>query len=77
MCGFFCAPARRIRCLITTEYGQVQKGIKPMGSGSSHIVIIGGGVIGTSIAWHLSKKSVRVTLIEANDLASGSSGACD
>lgn len=48
-----------------------------MNSKSPHIVIIGGGVIGTSIAYHLSKKSARVTLIEAGDLASGSSGACD
>jgi sarcosine oxidase subunit beta len=48
-----------------------------MGSGIPHIVIIGGGVIGTSIAWHLAKTSARVTLIESHDLASGSSGACD
>jgi sarcosine oxidase subunit beta len=44
---------------------------------SPHIVIIGGGVIGTSIAYHLSKQDARITLIEENDLASGSSGACD
>jgi sarcosine oxidase subunit beta len=42
-----------------------------------HIVIIGGGVIGTSIAYHLAKQEAKVTLIEKNDLASGSSGACD
>ncbi len=42
-----------------------------------HIVIIGGGVIGTSIAYHLAKQKARVTLIEKKDLASGSSGACD
>lgn len=44
---------------------------------SPHILIIGGGVIGTSIAYHLSIAGARVTLIEAGDLASGSSGACD
>ncbi|MDA3789832.1 MAG: FAD-dependent oxidoreductase [Desulfobacula sp.] len=44
---------------------------------SPHIVIIGGGVIGTSIAYHLAKQDARVTLIEKKDLASGSSGACD
>ncbi len=42
-----------------------------------HIVIIGGGVIGTSIAHHLAKQNTRVTLIEEKDLAAGSSGACD
>ena len=42
-----------------------------------HIIIIGGGVIGTAIAHHLAKQDARVTLIEAHDLASGSSGACD
>ncbi|MBU8910331.1 MAG: FAD-binding oxidoreductase [Desulfobacterales bacterium] len=41
------------------------------------MVIIGGGVIGTSIAYHLAKQDARVTLIEKKDLASGSSGACD
>ena len=44
---------------------------------SPHIVIIGGGVIGTSIAYHLAKQDARVTLIEEKDLVSGSSGACD
>ena len=48
-----------------------------MKQNSPHIVIIGGGVIGTSIAYHLAKQEARVTLIEEKDLASGSSGACD
>ena len=41
------------------------------------VVIIGGGVIGTSIAYNLAKQKVKVVLIEKNNLASGSSGACD
>lgn len=41
------------------------------------IVIIGGGVIGTSIAHHLAGQNARVTLIEEKELAAGSSGACD
>ncbi len=41
------------------------------------IVVIGGGVIGTSIAYYLARKRSRVILLERGDLASGSSGACD
>jgi len=40
-------------------------------------IIIGGGVIGTSIAFHLAKRKQKVLLIEKNDLASGASGSCD
>jgi len=44
---------------------------------SPGIVIIGGGVIGTSIAYHLAKAGYKPTLLEASELAAGSSGACD
>ena len=40
------------------------------------IVVIGGGVIGASIAYHLSKQKVKVVLLEKSDPAGGSSGAC-
>ena len=36
------------------------------------VVIIGGGVMGTSAAFHLAEAGVRVALCEKNDLASGS-----
>lgn len=39
------------------------------------IVIIGGGVIGTSIAWHLAKRGAKVTLVERDQLAAQASGA--
>ena len=43
----------------------------------SDIIVIGGGVIGTSIVYHLAKKGASVILLEQGDLASGASGACD
>lgn len=41
------------------------------------VIVIGGGIIGTSVAYYLSKKGVEVVLIEAKDIAAGTSGACD
>ncbi len=41
------------------------------------VVVIGAGIIGSSIAYHLSRYKLRVTLLERGDIASGSSGACD
>lgn len=43
----------------------------------SEAVIIGGGVIGSSIAYALSKKGMQVTLVEKKDHATGASGSCD
>lgn len=40
------------------------------------VVVIGAGVIGASIAYHLSKRKLDVVVLEKGDLASGSSGAC-
>jgi len=40
-------------------------------------VIIGGGVIGTNVAYYLSKKGVKVALVEKEDIASGTSSRCD
>jgi len=43
----------------------------------AEIVIIGGGVIGTSIAYHLAKRGISdIVLIERNFLASGATGRC-
>lgn len=41
------------------------------------VVVIGAGVIGCSIAYHLTRHKLGVILLERGDLASGSSGACD
>lgn len=44
---------------------------------SAEVIIIGGGVIGTSIAFHLAQKKCKVVVLEKGDFACGSSGACD
>lgn len=48
-----------------------------MGAARAQVVVIGGGVIGASCAWALVRRGVAVTLLEAQDLAAGASGACD
>jgi sarcosine oxidase subunit beta len=38
-------------------------------------VVVGGGLVGSSIAYHLTRSGVRTLLIDQGDLASGASGA--
>jgi len=40
------------------------------------VVVIGGGVIGTSITYQLARRGVKVGLVERSGLAGGTSGAC-
>ena len=41
------------------------------------VVIIGGGIIGASIAYYGSKAGLDITVLEKNELASGTSSRCD
>jgi len=43
--------------------------------GSIDVAVIGGGVIGSSIAYYLAKENLKVSLFERGELASGASGA--
>jgi sarcosine oxidase, subunit beta len=46
-----------------------------VGLDRAEVVIVGGGVMGTAIAWHLAQAGVTdVLVLEANELGSGSSG---
>jgi glycine/D-amino acid oxidase-like deaminating enzyme len=44
---------------------------------TADVIIIGAGVIGASIAYHLTRHGIKPLLIEKSDPAAGSSGACD
>jgi sarcosine oxidase subunit beta len=48
-----------------------------MAPSQTDVVVIGAGIIGSSIAYHLSQYKLQVTLLERGDIAAGSSGACD
>jgi glycine/D-amino acid oxidase-like deaminating enzyme len=43
---------------------------------SADAVIVGGGVIGCSIAYHLARRGAKVTLLERDTLGSQSTGKC-
>lgn len=42
-----------------------------------NIVVIGGGIIGAAIAYYCSKAGLEITVLEKNELASGTSSRCD
>ena len=44
---------------------------------SADVIVIGGGVIGSAIAFFLADSKVDVILLEKGGIAAGSSGACD
>ena len=46
-------------------------------SRSADVLVVGGGVIGSAVAYYLAKEGVQVGLIERGDIASGTSSACD
>src|SRR5437879_3251314 len=47
-----------------------------MSIGSADVVIVGGGVVGCSIAYHLARRGAKVVLVERDTLGSQSTGKC-
>src|ERR1700682_1730019 len=50
--------------------------IQSMSLGSADAVVIGGGVIGCSIAYHLARRGAHVVVVERDALGSQSTGRC-
>lgn len=44
---------------------------------TTDVIVIGGGIIGTSIAYYLSRAGLKVSLLEKNGICCGTSSACD
>jgi len=44
---------------------------------AADVIVVGGGVIGSAIAYYLSQEGAQVSLVERGDVASGTSSACD
>ncbi len=44
---------------------------------SCDVAIVGGGIIGCSVAYWLTRRDLKVTLLEAGEIGGGASGACD
>src|SRR4028118_2207446 len=40
----------------------------------TEVAVVGGGIMGASLAWHLARRGVRVTLLERATLAPGGGG---
>ena len=43
----------------------------------AEVAIIGGGIVGSAIAYYVAKSGIDCVLIEKNDIASGTSSRCD
>ena len=44
---------------------------------TADVVVIGGGAVGTSVAYFLAKRNLDVILVEKGGIAAGTSGRCD
>jgi sarcosine oxidase subunit beta len=44
---------------------------------TAEAIVVGGGVIGSAVAYYLAEEGVEVALVERGDVSSGTSSACD
>jgi sarcosine oxidase subunit beta len=48
-----------------------------MRSRTAEVLIVGAGIVGSCTAYYLARRGVHVALVDARDIASGTSGSCD
>lgn len=48
-----------------------------MNAESAEVVVIGGGIIGMSIAYYTAKAGMDVMVVERGEIAGGTSSKCD
>lgn len=65
--------SRRTAIKLTTVSAVLSSCAPVMKKSNKHVAIIGGGIIGASIAYHLAKGGMKVTLLERGELAQRSS----
>lgn len=41
------------------------------------VIIVGAGIVGASVAWHLARRGMRIAVLDASGPAAGASGAAD
>lgn len=46
-----------------------------MSNSKKHVIVVGAGIVGSSIAYHLSQKGFQVTIIDKNQPASAATGS--
>lgn len=69
-----CAPRQNIGRCLSRNFASVAPSAAPKNvslPGEADVVIIGGGSVGTSCLYHLSKMGVKAVLLEKDDLTSG------
>ena len=55
---------------LTAAYGKSVRAAQP----PNHVIVIGAGILGAAISYHLAKRGVRVTILERSAPASGATG---